>query len=621
MNANQITSMGATALLLTSIVTGAHAATFYVKASAPAGGNGTSWSRAFNNLDSALNAARVLGGANQIWITSGTYKPSIVYSGNYGGLEPNLRTFNLPSNVTLYGGFAGNEKRLQGRNPQRRLTILSGDFNSDDSNTPDMAQTNKNDNAWHVLTADGVSGVTLDGLTITGGYAKGPDSGTLGEQFTLTTLRYAHDAGGGLLAQNNAKVTLNNIKFTYNVADAANASAALRGPSGRGSPALAAGGGAIAAMGAGTLVTINASSFDNNTAVGFGSNGGALSALLLGSFTVSNSTFTNNIGNRFGGAIHAKDALDIRVSSSTFKNNTISGNVIRDESGGAIGIMNGNLSIATSTFDGNSSGRFAGGGAIVFHAPFNTLKGIPYALTVSDSTFQNNRGSLFGGGAINIIGNDPLVATKATITTSAFNNNIAGNGGGIYVDGIPTILNKSTFTGNQAWSAGGAVFGGNFGDAVFGDTALANRPELSIINSTFTSNSIINAPADLPASVDMFNAFANFFSTNNQFPQASVTQMSRGGGAIAMGFASKVKISGSSFSLNTAPNAAGGAILVGGTAGSPQGMSQAFSEVISSTFSSNTAAIGNDTALLNPGALSCTPEGIQLILDGIVVCP
>ena len=591
------------------------AATFYVKASAPNGGNGSSWSKAFNNLDLALNAARANGaGADQIWIAKGTYKPTQAYSGNYTGTEPNLKTFNLPTKVSLYGGFVGNETELSKRNPDQNPTILSGDLAGNDVNTPSTAQSNKSDNAWHVLSADGVTGVTLDGLSVINGYAAGPDSGTLGRGFVLATLDYVHDSGGGLLAMHEAKVTLNNMKFSYNTADATRASAALRGPVGLGRPALAAGGGAIAAVHEETLVTINNSTFTRNTALNLGSNGGALSALLEASFTVSTSSFTDNVANRIGGAIHGKDAENIKITASLLKNNTMSSVGPPDQSGGGLGVVNTNVSVAFSIFDGNASGPIAGGGGIIFHIPFDD--GEAYTLDVDNSLFIDNRGAAIGGGAINIFGIRPHVGSKASISNSLFTNNVAGVGGAVVTDSIPTLIDDSIFTGNNAWVNGGAIFGSNFGDAIFGANQLADRTKLTVSNSLFALNSIIGIPPDAPPPVVVFDLFASF---NN--PAASVTTMSPGGGAIATELAGNVSISKCIFTGNRAPNGSGGAVLTGGTAGTPLGMNQAFTTLSQSAFFANTAMNGNNTAVLNPGGLSCTSNGVQLILNGVAVCP
>ena len=199
------------ALMLASVglLHAANAATFYVNQNAASGGNGSSWSTAFNNMDAALNAAGTAGGSNDIWVAQGTYKPSIPYGGGYNGTEPNLVTFYLPSNVAIYGGFAGGENSLSKRNPQKNPTILSGDLNGDD--IPGNFSSNKSDNAWHVLTANGATNVRVDGFFVKGGNAAGPDSGTATPDgstgIRIATLNYAHDAGGALIARHGANVS------------------------------------------------------------------------------------------------------------------------------------------------------------------------------------------------------------------------------------------------------------------------------------------------------------------------------------------------------------------------------------------------------------------------------
>ena len=153
---------------------------FYVNANA-SGGNCSSWSQACKSLDTALSAASVAG-SGQIWVAKGTYKPSIQYGGGYSGSHSNLVTFNIPQNTAIYGGFKGTESSLSQRNPQQNLTVLSGDLNGDDVNSPGN-YSNKSDNAWHVLTADnGVASVVVDGFTVQDGYAGGPDAGVVSMQ-------------------------------------------------------------------------------------------------------------------------------------------------------------------------------------------------------------------------------------------------------------------------------------------------------------------------------------------------------------------------------------------------------------------------------------------------------
>jgi predicted outer membrane repeat protein len=615
MKNNYKTTLPFIALFLVGSLSNAQAATFYVK-SGGSNGNGSSWSKAFNNLESALNAARMKTGSDQIWVAAGTYKPSVINQGGYSQNVGNLVTFNLPNDVAIYGGFAGNETALSQRKPGYNSTILSGDINGDDINNPSNLKTNKTDNAWHVLTADGVSGVLLDNLTVRGGYAIGPDSGTNSgpPQFTLVSLNYLHAAGGGLLARHGAKISLSNMKFEYNAADAFNAE--LRSNPLLGSPSIASGGGAIAVVDENTLATIKGSTFDRNSAFNFGSNGGAVTLNLESSIDVSTSTFTNNTADRLGGAIHAKDGELLKVSKSIFKNNTITGNNIGDESGGGIGGINTNITITTSYFEENASSITAGGGAVFFHIPFDD--GDVYKLDVSDSVFNTNHGGVIGGGAINIFGLRPHVGSSAKITNCVFTGNEAIDGGALYIDSIPTNVSSSSFNNNQANYSGGAIFASNFGDAIFspGVVSLANRKALNISNSVFTGNTIVGASPTEPPALFVFNLFASALSSVFGQPPSSVSVVTSGGGAIATELGGNTVIANCTLLANKAPSAAGGALLVGGSVGVSAAMNQSYLKISKSICSKNSATQGNNTAVLDPANMGNNPDGVKFITDG-----
>ncbi len=585
----------------------------YVNASA-AGGNGTSWANAFKSLDAALVAAGT--GGKQIWVAKGTYKPSTPYvQAGYPGnpTQANLRTFLLPSNVSIYGGFIGNETSLSQRNPANNSTILSGDLNGNDINDANNIQT-KTDNAWHVLTAIGSRGVLLDGLRVTNGYAGGPDSGTitLPPKFVLNSVNYTYAAGGGMLLRNGAQVTLNNILFNFNASDAVNAT--IRGPGGLGSPPEASAGGGVAVLDQNTSLNVLNSNFTNNNALGVGGKGGALSALLEADINVSLSSFTNNNADRNGGAIHSNGGEDISVILSNFKNNKAVSTALPDASGGAIGISRANLKVSASNFDSNSSGQIAGGGAIFFHIPFDD--GEIYTLDVNLSNFNNNTGAAFGGGAIIVLANSAHEGSAASIINSLFTNNIAGVGGGIYADGMPTTLSSNIFISNKAWIEGGAISGTAFGNAVFGATRLADREPITISNSIFTNNSIVGIPGSPPFTpVAIFNLVAQF-NTNGV---ASVNTMSEGGGAIAGQLGVNMSLSKNTFIKNNAGTGKGGALLVGGSVGNPLGMSQAYVTMQKSICFGNIDSTGNNNiTILDLAHLGNTPPeaGVALISDG-----
>ena len=133
----------------------------FVAADAPAGGDGTSWATAFNNLHDGIAAAGTGPDTKDVWIKAGTYRPSRRpgYTTTTPGSRDNSFYINAP--IKIYGGFAGTESSTMERNIGQNPTILSGDIN-----TPDDAS----DNTYHVLTLH-TDEARLDGLIIEGGNA------------------------------------------------------------------------------------------------------------------------------------------------------------------------------------------------------------------------------------------------------------------------------------------------------------------------------------------------------------------------------------------------------------------------------------------------------------------
>ncbi|WP_454784196.1 hypothetical protein [Legionella sp. WA2024007413] len=596
-------------------ITQGKATRFYVNGHNSTNGNGSSWANSFNNLESALEAADADPGSVEIWVAQGVYKPTRVYApqgvvgGAYGINTPKLRTFNLPSNTAIYGGFSGKETSRRQRDGQRFPTILCGDMTST-CLTPYVVKST-NDRVWHVLMAgsdvppgEGVKNVTLDSLIVRGGYAVGPDRGVLGPLNMLESLDYEHAAGGGLLARYGSVIELSNMLFEQNISDGSNATVTeiLAGDF----LALASGGGAVAGIDTNTSITIKESKFINNLAVFPGGSGGALENLIDAAYTVTSSQFEQNIAFRNGGAIRGKDGGDIIIASSNFKGNALKGPV-PDASGGALGVINTNVSISDSTFTQNQTTSTGfGGGAVFFHIPFND--GTPYFLTVVNSKFIDNAAAAFGGGGVNVFGILPHPNSRAQILNSEFTNNFGGVGGAIYIDSIATTVTQSIFSKNKAELEGGGIFASNFGNALF---ASPLKPLAQISNNKFVLNTIEGVPPGTISPLLFFNEIANFFSGGT----SSVSTMAPGGGAIAVEFSGNAKIVNNIFEKNTAlkkslgEDTRGGAILVGGSAGTPLTMNLAHACVSSNTFFGNQANIGDNIALYNPGNI---PGGVTI---------
>ena len=92
----------------------------YVDVNAVGSNTGLSWYHADPNLYRALQKAKEWD-PNQIWVASGTYKPT-TEPGDY------YTAFELVNGVDFYGGFAGNETTPSQRNWMLNETILDGNL-------------------------------------------------------------------------------------------------------------------------------------------------------------------------------------------------------------------------------------------------------------------------------------------------------------------------------------------------------------------------------------------------------------------------------------------------------------------------------------------------------------
>ncbi len=125
----------------------------YVDAGATGQGDGSTWTDAYTNLHTALAGA---SSGDQVWVAGGTY----VAVDNVKVPTP----FLVPTEVRLFGGFAGHESALADRPQPLVETILTADINGDDG--PGFI--NRADNGREVVRiGDGGKGTLLDGLVIT----------------------------------------------------------------------------------------------------------------------------------------------------------------------------------------------------------------------------------------------------------------------------------------------------------------------------------------------------------------------------------------------------------------------------------------------------------------------
>ncbi|MGQ0628156.1 MAG: FG-GAP-like repeat-containing protein, partial [Phycisphaerales bacterium] len=351
----------------------------FVRSDAPVGGNGATWSTAFRTLQEAL-AFTATNAIGQIWVATGTYKPStpLPQDGSRSA------SFQLRNGLAIYGGFAGTETQLSQRNVAANPTILSGDLNGDDN-----GDLNRADNSFAVVSGTGLTGgAVLDGFTVTGG------SG-------------ATD-GAGIMLSASSGVALRNLRIMLN--ESAGSGAGLHATGGdtlvdscviEANTAQEFGGGIFS--GGGGLVRIKDSSLHNNRAF----NGGAIAKRGSGGeLTVLRTTLLRNradlASNGSGGAIYADGpgGLISLVSSSVLGNfatggfaglslsevsaDVLNSTVVGNSTPGEVGALlsfSGSLRVINSAFvsntaaDGTTAGiKFGATGSPTATAQFgNTL--------------------------------------------------------------------------------------------------------------------------------------------------------------------------------------------------------------------------------------------------------
>ena len=291
-------------------------------------GSGSSWNDAMGNLSDAINGTKYVNRATgtrvtEIWVAKGTYKPELDSAGNPSPAEARSKTFYLPPNVRLYGGFAGTEGNITERIIASNPTILSGD----------LGNASANDNAWHVVMAENITGAELNGFTIQSGNTSGDAQLTMGACLVVR----------GRTA--NASVAVNNCTFQTALSATcagiyADAAAGLTTGLQIGTSTFNGLSGALyttAASGTCNL-TISRSRFASCTNT-------ALTALTGVSGTagtdISNTVFYNNSG-ALGGAINAQatgGSATLKITNSTFSGNAASTN------GDAI-YLNDNISLS-----------------------------------------------------------------------------------------------------------------------------------------------------------------------------------------------------------------------------------------------------------------------------------
>jgi hypothetical protein len=161
-------------------------------------GDGSTWAKAFTDLNLAITTA---SSGCEVWVAQGVYTP---------GTSPDA-SFSMKNNVAIYGGFNGTETERAQRDWKKNITTLSGGMI-----------------VHHVVNNLNITRfAVLDGFTITNGNATGTGAdGRGGGMYnyesspTLTNLTISVNTaatGGGMFNYNGSPM-LTNVIFSGNIA-------------------------------------------------------------------------------------------------------------------------------------------------------------------------------------------------------------------------------------------------------------------------------------------------------------------------------------------------------------------------------------------------------------------
>ncbi len=287
--------------------------------------DGTSWAKAFDNLQAAIDVVCV---GNEIWVAEGKYIPSKDKDSNAFPADNREKTFYFDKDVKIYGGFpdTGNPN-MTDRDWENHPTILSGDLDNNDvsitdKTNPAFPAQNNGENAYTVIHSIEVSSdFVIGGCIIQGGNANIDASGISPK-----------DSGGGMY-NDDGNPTITDCSFSNN-------------------SVLTTGGGILNFSTSSPIITN--CHFSNNAAEG---SGGGASNYSNASATFINCRFSNNLAEDGGG-------MNNDNSWPSIVNCSFSNNSAENEGGGMCGTFFGTSTVTNCSFSNNSAEENGGGIAV-----------------------------------------------------------------------------------------------------------------------------------------------------------------------------------------------------------------------------------------------------------------
>jgi hypothetical protein len=488
-------------LALSLLIAGSvHAQKKFVKMGIGGPHTGTSWATAYDDLQTAINAATP---GDSIFVARGNYFPTVIA----GTGTDRDKTFLLRDLVSVFGGFDGTEAELDDRDAAL-IHLANASYLNGNIGIPDSS-----DNVHHVVTAINVSGrTTFDGFVVSNGNADGSGvnmiSGTPISRFygggvyseksdllirSLLVENNTTLVGGAGLYNHSSPVTVEECMIRLNKVMGADPSA------GGGAGMFNVGSNARisnssftmnhteSAQGGGGMR--NESSFPELQGVEFYQNntedgdGGAGMYNALGSqATLNNVSFEMNVTQNQGAGMYNDNSSPILTNVTFYQNKASGGGGAMENDGGSNAVLR-SVEFYENSTPGNGGAMQNWKSSPIMEQVFfiyNTANGDGGAVynynncspVMSSCFFYANLAIHDGGGFYNKRASHPVM------TNCVYARNTAGHdGGGIYTmaaDGTGSepsspVLTNVTIANNVAGNTGGGGY-----DDGFGKTRLRN---------------------------------------------------------------------------------------------------------------------------------------------------
>jgi len=278
--------------------------------------------------------------------------------------------------------------------------------------------------------------------------------------------------------------------------------------------------------------------------------------IVIEDVTASGNSSTSGVIGGYGNSVPGDTA--IAVSDSVFRNNSAT-----TSRGGAINAFDMDLTIDDSVFESNTAtgdNNYSGGGAIYMGGETGIAR-----IKVSGSTFKQNQARNYGGAIYQSTGDtltieDTVFEDNSVIAASnefGTGASAEAHGGAITSDRSTDVsIARTSFTGNDATSYGGAVYigrSGRNGTVSIEDSTFANNTAtVSVSEATLANGGAIYTDA-VEGDAYQLNVRRSTFSGNSAEGSA--------GALYASGAGVGLLIENSTFDANSAAQHSGGLFL------------------------------------------------------------